>query len=142
VDRLRQRAPGLLAVLFGASGVVHLASPRTFEPLIPRWLRYRRAVVYTSGIAELICSGGLLTRSRWARSASALLLIVVFPGNIQMAVTASRLSPSQWTSRRVLALARLPLQLPLIWAALQCEPAADVTPGISPRAALGSPERS
>jgi uncharacterized membrane protein len=53
-----------------------------------------------------------------------LLLLGVFPGNIQMAATASRLSQGRWTTRRVLAYGRLPLQFPLIWAASQCEPKA------------------
>jgi uncharacterized membrane protein len=121
---LQQRAPALLAALFGASGVGHLVSPALFEPLIPGWLPHPRAVVYTSGIAELICAGGLLRRTKWARSASVLLLLGVFPGNVQMAVTASRLTPGRWTKRKVLAIGRLPLQLPLIWAAMQCEPSA------------------
>jgi uncharacterized membrane protein len=114
------RAPRLLAVLFGASGVVHLMSPGTFEPLIPTWLPHPRGIVYTSGVAEIICSRGLLRRTRWARSASVLLLLAIFPGNIQMAVTASRASADRCTVRQVLAIARLPLQLLLIWAALQC----------------------
>jgi uncharacterized membrane protein len=121
VDLVRQRAPSLLAVLFGGSGVVHLISPRTFEPLIPRWLPHPRAVVYTSGVAEIVCSAGLLKRAPWARAASVLLLLGVFPGNVQMAVTASRLSTRGFTLRQALAIARLPLQLPLVWAAMQCE---------------------
>jgi len=121
VDLVRKRAPSLLAVLFGASGVVHLLSPRTFEPLIPSWLPHPRAVVYTSGIAEIVCSGGLLKRTRWARGASVLLVLGIFPGNVQMAVTASRLSPGRCTVRQVLAIGRLPLQIPLVWAALQSE---------------------
>jgi uncharacterized membrane protein len=121
VDRIRQRAPTLLAVLFGASGAIHLLSPRTFEPLIPSWLPHPRAVVHLSGIAEIVCSGGLLNRTNWARGASLLLLVGIFPGNVQMAVTASRISPGRLTKRQVLAIARLPLQLPLVWSALQCE---------------------
>ena len=127
MDRVRQGAPSFLAVLFGASGVVHLLSPRTFEPLIPSWLPRPRAVVYLSGIAEIVCSGGLLKRTPWARAASVLLLLAIFPGNIQMAVTASRVSPGRWTLRQMLAISRLPLQLPLVWAALQCEGPATTT---------------
>jgi len=121
MDRVRRRAPSLLAVLFVASGVAHLLSPRTFEPLIPSWLPHPRTIVYTSGIAEIVCSAGLSKRTRWGRAASVLLLLAIFPGNIQMAVTASRVSSGRWTLRRILAISRLFLQLPLVWAALQCE---------------------
>jgi uncharacterized membrane protein len=127
MDRVRRHAPNVLAVLFGASGLVHLLSPRTFEPLIPSWLPRPRTIVYLSGIAEIVCSAGLSKRTPWARTASVLLLLGVFPGNIQMAVSASRDSAGRWTLRQMLAISRLPLQIPLVWAALQCEGPATAT---------------
>ncbi len=78
-------------------------------------------MVYVSGMAELICAIGLIRRTRWSRAASVLLLIGVFPGNVQMAVDAASTRNGQLTLANVLAYARLPLQLPLIWAAWQVD---------------------
>jgi uncharacterized membrane protein len=119
MDAMRHRAPRFLATIFAASGIVHLLRPRTFETLIPSWLPRPRTVIHLSGVVELICATGLVARKPWARSASVLLLIAVFPGNIKMATDAARESNSRMSARQVLAFARLPLQLPLIWAALQ-----------------------
>ncbi len=98
---------------FLASGVAHLVRPQTFEPLMPSWVPRHRQVIYASGVAELLCAAGLLlppTR-RTAGLASAALLLGVYPGNLTMALDASR-TPS--TPYRAAAYARLPLQLPLI----------------------------
>lgn len=116
---LRRRAPDALALLFAASSLVHLIRPKVFEPLIPKWLAHPRLVAYASGAAELICAGGLATRARWSRSASVLLLGAVFPGNIQMALNAAHEGGGHLTRAELLAFGRLPLQVPLIWAAWQ-----------------------
>ena len=103
---------------FLASGTVHLVRPETFEPLMPEVVPAHREVIYASGVAELICAAGLLhprTR-RLAGWASAALLVGVFPGNLKMAGDA--LKTRNHTFKAV-ALARLPLQLPLIRAALK-----------------------
>jgi uncharacterized membrane protein len=119
MHRLLRRVPDLLAALFGISGVVHLVRPAIFEPLIPRWLPNPRGIVYASGVAEAVCAGSLLRRTRWAGPTSAALLIGVFPGNVQMAIDALAESRGHITAKKIVAFARLPLQLPLIWAALQ-----------------------
>ena len=88
-----------LVVLFVGSGTTHLVRPRIFEPIVPRWLPRRRDIVYASGVAELVCAGGLLAphTRRLAGWSSAALLAVVFTGNIQMTVTAAQ----RWRRRRV-----------------------------------------
>jgi uncharacterized membrane protein len=78
----------------------------------------RDAIVLVSGIAELVCAAGLLTRTSWAGPASALLLCAIFPGNVLFAIDAAR-DPESSSALVAAAWARLPLQLPLIWAALQ-----------------------
>jgi uncharacterized membrane protein len=112
------RDVALLAGIFTASGVLHLVRPRTFKPLMPRWVPAHREVIIGSGIAELACAAGLLhpaTRGP-AGLASAVLLVGVFPGNVKMALDASR---SASTAYQVATLARLPLQWPLIRIALR-----------------------
>lgn len=116
---LKRRAPDLLAALFGLSGTAHLARPALFTPLIPQWLPRARDIVFVSGIIELVCAVGLARRTPWAGRMSAALLVAVFPGNVQMARTAFGEQPGEITVKKVATLARLPLQAPLIWAALQ-----------------------
>ncbi len=103
---------------FLASGLVHLVRPQTFEPLMPRRLPAHRELILASGVAELLCAAGLLLPAtrRAAGLAGAAVLVGVFPGNLKMAVDASR-TPS--TPYRAAAYARLPLQVPLIRGALR-----------------------
>jgi uncharacterized membrane protein len=116
--RLRRWAPTGLAVLFALSGTLHLVRPGLFQSLVPAALPQRDAIVAVSGLAELVCAAGLFGRAGWAGPASALLLIAVFPGNVKMAMDAVA---DPGASRLLVAatIVRLPLQLPLIWAALQ-----------------------
>ena len=103
---------------FLASGVVHLVRPQTFEPLMPAWVPAHREVIWASGVAELVCAAGLLVpRTRRAAGlASAAVLLGVYPGNLKMAVDASR---TPHTGLKVAAFGRLPLQLPLLRGALR-----------------------
>ena len=103
---------------FLASGTVHMVRPETFEPLMPEAVPAHREVIYASGVAELLCAAGLLhprTR-RLAGWASAALLVGVFPGNLKMAADALKTRNQTF---KAVALARLPLQIPLIRAALK-----------------------
>jgi uncharacterized membrane protein len=116
-DRIRHFAPVALGGLFLASGTLHLIRPAIFLPLIPRVLPAPELIVLGSGVAELVCGLGLLARRRWAGPASAALLVAILPGNLQMALDASADPTTDRVWLTVLWL-RLPLQLPLIWAAL------------------------
>ena len=48
-----------LAALLATSGVVHLVRPQVFEGMVPHVLPNRRALVYVSGLAELLCAAGV-----------------------------------------------------------------------------------
>ncbi len=112
-----------MTATFLVSGVVHLVRPSIFEPLIPPALPRPREIVYASGVAELACAAGLLTKARWAGPASAALLVGVWPGNLQSALDATTRvregggKPRQ-VATAVLAWARIPLQIPMIRAVL------------------------
>jgi uncharacterized membrane protein len=113
--------PADLKIVIGAflaSGTVHLVRPRTFEPLMPAFVPAHREVILASGVAELVCAAGLLhPRTRGlAGWASAALLVGIFPGNLKMASDAMR---TRNTGFKAAALARLPLQLPLVRAAVR-----------------------
>ena len=121
--KVRRAAPYALGSLFVASGVLHFAAPRPFQAIMPRNLPEPRAWVYGSGVAELACGVGLLTRRRWAGPASAALLLAVWPANVQMALDSGSGRLPGPADNKVVAWGRVPLQVPLIWAALQSRPA-------------------
>ena len=107
-----------LAGIFAVSGTLHLVRPEVYEPIMPDLVPRPREVIYASGVAELLCAVGLLhprTR-RLAGWASAALLLVVYPANFQMAADAAR---SRSPRFKAVAFGRLPLQLPMIRAALR-----------------------
>lgn len=116
--RDRRWAPLGLAALFAGSGALHLIRPEMFRPLLPAALPAPSVVIALSGLAELACATGLVTRRSWAGLSSAALLVAVFPGNVQFALNQTAASGAD---PRVVVAAwlRLPLQVPLIWAALQ-----------------------
>lgn len=105
-----------LVLILGASGVIHLARPDVYEPLMPSWVPAHREVILASGVAEVACAAGLAVPAtrRAAGWATVLLLIGVYPGNLKMAADAAQ---SRSTRFKVLAFGRLPLQIPLLrWA--------------------------
>jgi uncharacterized membrane protein len=111
------RSSKLLIGAFVASGAVHLAKPEVYEPLMPSWVPAHREVILGSGVAELVLALGMVlppTR-RVAGWASVGLLLGVWPGNLQMALDSNR-SPS--TAFKVAAWGRMPLQIPMIRAAM------------------------
>lgn len=118
----RRWAPRALAVAFLTSGVIHLVKPSVFEPLIPKSMPGPRALVYGSGVAELICAAGLFRRARWAGPASVAVLLAVWPGNVSMALDVTANAGPGETAKVAVVWARLPLQIPMIWAALQDRP--------------------
>lgn len=110
-----------LAGLLGGSGVLHLVHPATFDGIVPERLPgSARSYTYISGVAELALALGLAhpaTRRR-AGGCAALFFLAVFPANIKMALDAWARTDTD-TSRRVVVLARLPLQIPLVTESLK-----------------------
>ena len=120
-ERGRRSRLGLAGFMVVA-GIMHFVAPHRYEKIVPRWLGDTRRVVLTSGAAELACGALLLSRrtARFGGWLTAALLVVVYPANIQMlldAGTEHQAVPMPVDRFRVIALGRLPLQLPLIaWA--------------------------
>jgi uncharacterized membrane protein len=105
------------AMLLGV-GTVHFLAPKPFDDIIPAELPGSpRFYTYASGVAELGVGAGLLVprTRRLAATAAALLFIGVFPGNVNMC----RLWWGKPWPMRIISLARLPLQIPMITAALK-----------------------
>jgi uncharacterized membrane protein len=104
-----------LAAVLAVAGVTHFVAPAAYERLIPSFLGGPRPWILGSGVLELVCAAGVaVPRSRRiAAAASAGLFVVVFPGNLTMALDSAGYSGLY----RTVAFARLPLQVPLVlWA--------------------------
>lgn len=85
-SRLRWRLP--LMAAYGFIGVVHLAAPDAFLPIMPDWVPEPRGVVLVTGLCELAGVLGLAfapTR-RWAGIGLALYAVCVFPANLKHAL--------------------------------------------------------
>jgi len=108
---------GLLSSLFVVAGVLHFLVPGGYERIVPPYLPLHRELVYLSGAAEILGGLGLLPQ-RTRRAAGiglVLLLIAVWPANVQMLLDARASQEPRW--RLALLWARLPLQVVLIaWA--------------------------
>src|ERR1700734_393584 len=107
-----------LAGLMLGVGTLHFVAPKPFDGIIPVELPGSpRFYTYASGVAEVSIGGALLVRSprRLAALAAAALVIAVFPGNVNMC----RLWWGKPWPMRIIALARVPLQIPMVTAALK-----------------------
>lgn len=105
----------VIAIAFTAAGVLHFLKTGFFVNIMPDYIPYHKAMVLISGMAEILGGIGIMIPS--VRSAAVygllLLLLAVFPANIDMAVKAYRnhgFSPYTWV-----LLLRLPLQFVLMY---------------------------
>ncbi|BBZ43431.1 DoxX family protein [Mycobacterium parmense] len=116
-EAARTAALRVAAMLIGI-GTLHFAAPKPFDTIVPVELPGdARFYTYASGVAE-IATGALLVPRRTRRSAAlaaAALFIGVFPANVNMC----RLWWGKPWPMRIAALARLPLQIPMITTALK-----------------------
>ncbi len=102
----------LMAGLIINAGIAHFTNPDVFVDILPPYLPAHLALVYISGLFEILGGvGALFHRSRrlagWGLIA---LLIAVFPANLHMA-----LNPDMFQTIPAWALyVRLPLQLVFI----------------------------
>ena len=106
-----------LIPLFAGAGVLHFAKPEPFDGIVPDALPgSARTYTYVSGVAELAAAALLAnpkTRAAGGKFAAAL-LAAVWPANFNMAW--------QWRDepwqKQIISIGRMPLQIPLIKAAL------------------------
>lgn len=116
-DATPQLAYRVAAMLLGI-GTLHFVAPKPFDSIIPVELPGSpRLYTYGSGVAELAIGALLVPRRtrRAAALAAAVLFVGVFPGNVNMC----RLWWDRPWPMRILALARLPLQIPMVTTALK-----------------------
>jgi uncharacterized membrane protein len=103
----------LQSVFYCLAGINHFWHTATYIQIMPPWIPWPYFSVYFSGFCEI--AFGLLLIPRPTRKAAAWLIIVllifIFPANLQMLLNSIHAHrPDSW-----LSMARLPLQLLLIW---------------------------
>ncbi len=106
----------IIIFLFLLSGSFHLINPGVFQALVPPVLGGQNFWIFLSGILEIICAIGLLTRQKWAPKFTAFILLVIWVGNWWYAIDVTFNLESSWFLI-IGSWLRLPLQIPLIqWA--------------------------
>jgi uncharacterized membrane protein len=107
-----------IAAMLLSVGTLHFLAPKPFDDIVPAELPGdARLYTYASGVAEVSIGALLLPRRtrRTAALAAVLLFVGVFPANVNMV----RLWWGKLWPMRVAAVARLPLQIPMITTALK-----------------------
>lgn len=103
----------IMAALYIAAGIYHFVNPKMYQRIMPTYLPWHIPLVYMSGVCEIVFALLLIPENTRPMAAwlIIILLLAVFPANIQMAVSFwQKQRPTLW-----IAIARLPLQLVLIW---------------------------
>ena len=120
--RLKQPLLYVIGVSYAAAGVMHFVAPKAYTRVVPPQFPRPIALVYLSGIAEIVLGIGVLIRRTRQQSGGGIiaLLIAVFPANVHMATSdvATDAAPD-WADgiTRAAMWVRLPLQGVLIlWA--------------------------
>jgi uncharacterized membrane protein len=119
LQQLASPAPAyrLAALLLGV-GTTHFLMPKPFDAIVPAELPgSARFYTYASGVAD-VATGALLIAPRTRRMgalAAIAVFLSVFPANVNMV----RLWREKPLPMRIGALARLPLQIPMITQALK-----------------------
>lgn len=104
----------LVSSFFLIGGIGHFTHADFFINIVPPYLPYPEALVYISGVFEILGAIGLwLPKTRqWAGYGLIALAVCVFPANIHMAM-----NPELFPEHPAFALqfVRPPLQLVIIW---------------------------
>jgi uncharacterized membrane protein len=105
----------VLTVFMVGAGVNHFLSPATYVAMMPAILPAPLALVYVSGVAEILGGLGLILPATRRLAAWGLiaLLVAVFPANLNMAINHLPLGSQPVPAWALWA--RLPLQLLLLW---------------------------
>ncbi|MBO6584832.1 MAG: DoxX family protein [Gracilimonas sp.] len=105
----------LIGVLFILAGLLHFLKPGMYMSIMPDYIPFHKAMVLISGVAEILGGIGIMVPEfrTFAAWGLIVLLLVVFPANIDMAWSGYKnhgLTLYTWA-----LIARLPLQFVLIW---------------------------
>ncbi|HEX3623707.1 MAG TPA: hypothetical protein VHT97_15440 [Acidimicrobiales bacterium] len=121
-----------------AAGVLHFVIPTSYQRIVPRALGHARTLVAVTGVVEIV-AGVLVAIPRTRRLGAWLtlvLLVVVWPANVQMALDGGVAGAGFPAGSALLSWLRVPLQLPLfVWAYRQTRPGPTPAPVSRPLSA-------
>jgi uncharacterized membrane protein len=124
-DNARAIMRWMLAALFAAAGVAHLAAPDKLLAITPSWVPFAPQVIFVTGLCELAGAVALVTKPlrQPAGIALAAYALCVWPANFKHAIDQIDLPyiSSSWLYHGP----RLALQPVIIWWALYCSGAID-----------------
>jgi uncharacterized membrane protein len=105
----------IIGIVFISIGIYHFVNPGFFLRIMPDYIPNHKAMVFWSGVAEVLGGIGILIpfTKTYAAWGLILLLIAVFPANIDMFLKAYQ--KQGWSLYTWLTLLRLPLQFVLIY---------------------------
>lgn len=103
-----------MAAFFSGAGLMHFLKPGFYLAIMPSWVPRPRAVVYFTGVCEILGGLGLLVDPLRPAAAWGLILLLaaVFPANVKMFQDERR---KGWTPAAGFLALRLPLQAALVW---------------------------
>lgn len=106
----------IIGILFIVTGMLHFIKPGIFINIMPDLIPWHSAMVYISGMAEIAGGIGVLLPQFRVPAAWGLilLLLAVFPANINMTVQAIG-KAGFWSWYSIITIIRLPLQFVLIY---------------------------
>ncbi|WP_236044815.1 DoxX family protein [Haloarcula nitratireducens] len=119
--RLKRPLLYVMGPLYVVAGILHFVVPELYVQIMPPVFPAPLALVYLSGLAEIVVGIGVLiprTR-RYAAWATIALLVAIFPANVYMAISGVVVAgmPGGGAPSTLVRWARLPLQGVLIlWA--------------------------
>ena len=112
-SNLRIGSRWVLTIAFVVAGANHFRTPETYLSMMPPWLPAPELLNLVSGAAEIAGALGILHNAtrRIAAIGLILLLVAVFPANLQVAIHG-------WPGTEIpqwVLVARLPFQIIFIW---------------------------
>ncbi|WP_225007209.1 DoxX family protein [Novosphingobium percolationis] len=118
----------LLVALYMAAGLLHISRPLPFLTITPGWVPFPEAVIFWTGMAEIVGAGALAQTfsgalRRWGGMGLSLYAVCVFPANIHH--FALDMAKPDHGLGLAYHLPRMVVQPVLVWLALWCSGAID-----------------
>jgi len=106
----------LMVLMYALAGILHFIKPKMYLKIMPTYMSNPLALIFWSGVAEIVLGLGLLFEE--TRTVSiygiVLMLLVFLPVHIYMI----KEDPKKIGATRWFSILRLPIQFGLIWWAL------------------------